>query len=167
MTDDLLLEDWIKHTLHRTFDILNRIVNDTIQTDINLLTLCNFLRLIVRTNIKSNDDRITCRSKNYITLIDCTNTGVDTFNCHFLVGKLKQALLNSLYRTLYICLDDKVQILYITFLNPVIKVIERHTLLCICNQFFLATVDKCLGNRTRFLLIFCGNYNLSRIWNAI
>ena len=42
VADDLLLEDRIQHTLHGSLHILDGIVDDTVQTQVYALPLCEY-----------------------------------------------------------------------------------------------------------------------------
>ena len=87
MTDNFLLKYRIKHTLHGSLYILDRIVNNLVQTDIYTLIVCGNFCNRVRTDIKSDDDRIGCGSKNNIRFVDCADTTMDHFYNHFFIGQ--------------------------------------------------------------------------------
>ena len=109
MTKYFFFEYRIKHSFHSCLYILNRIIDDTIQTYIYALSLCCFFCSCIRTYVKSNDNCIRCRCKADIRLIDCTNTTMDYFYNNFVVRQLQKALFYSLYRSLYISLNDQIK----------------------------------------------------------
>ena len=117
MTDYLLLEYRIQHTLHSSFHILDCIVDNLVETDIYTLIICSNLGNRIRTNVKSNDDCIGSGCKDNIGLVDCTNTTVDYLNNNFFVGQFYKRLLDCLNRTLNVSLNDEVKFLHITGLD--------------------------------------------------
>mgnify|MGYP006998789392 CR=1 FL=1 len=100
MTDHLLLEYRIQHTLHSSFYIFDGLVDDLVQTYIYFLTLCNGFCSCIRTYIETNDDGIGSRSQGNVRLIDSTNAAVDYLYYYFFIRQLGQALLYCFYRTL-------------------------------------------------------------------
>ena len=90
--------------------IFDGIVDDAVQTNIYLLPLCSCLCCCIRTYVEADDDGIGCSCQSNVGLVDGTNAAVDDLYHDFLVGELQKALLYSLYRTLYICFDDHVQL---------------------------------------------------------
>ena len=125
MTDDFLFKCRFKHTLHSSFDIFNGIVDDSVQSQIDLFLFSHNFGLIVRTNIETDNDRIGSRSKGYIRFVDGTNTAMDNLNCHFIIGEFCKTLFNSLYRTLNIRFDNDIQILDLTSLDLIKQTIQR------------------------------------------
>ena len=117
MTDHLLLEDRIKHTLHGCLNVLDRLIDDLVQSDINALALCRCLSRRIRTHVKADNDRVGRTRKGDIGLVDCADTAVNTLYDNLLVGELHQRLLHRLDASLYIRLDNQVQLLQITLLN--------------------------------------------------
>ena len=58
MTEHLLLEDRVEHSLHCRLYILDSIVDDLVEPHIDVLLVRCCLRHRVRTNVESDDDRI-------------------------------------------------------------------------------------------------------------
>ena len=117
MTDDLLLEDRIQHALHGCLDILDGLINNLVKTNVYALSLGRCLCHGIRTNVKSNDDRVGCTCQNNVGLVDRTYAAMDTLNDNLFVGELEQGSLYGLHTTLNVSLNDQVQLLQIAFLN--------------------------------------------------
>ena len=88
MTDNFLLEYRIQHTLHGSFHIFDCLIDDSVQTKIYTFLLSKLFCCCIRTNVKSDDDRVRCSCKTYVRFIDSTNTAMDYFYNYFFVGKL-------------------------------------------------------------------------------
>ena len=125
MTDHLLLEYRIQHTLHGCLNILDGLVNDAVQTQVNLLAVCDGLRSSVRTYVKSDDDRIGSGCQGYIGFVDSTNTTMDHLDYNLLVGQFYKTLFYCLYGTLYICLYNDRKLFDITSLDLTEQIIQR------------------------------------------
>ena len=85
MADDLLFEYRIKHSLHCALDIFDRLIDDVIASDIDVLCFCLALCLGIGLNVESDDDRIGCTRKVDIRFIDRTYAAVDNLNDNFLI----------------------------------------------------------------------------------
>ena len=125
MTDHLLLEYRIQHALHGCLDILDSLVDDTVQTQVYLLAVCDGFCGSVRTYIKADDDRVGSGCQRYIRLIDGTYAAVDHLNHNLLIRELGQALLYCLYGALYICFYNDRKLLDITCLDLAEQIIQR------------------------------------------
>ena len=117
--------DRIQHTLHGSLYILDRLVDDAVQTHVDFLAVRDGLRLCVRTNVETDDDRIGSGCKCNVGLVDRANAAVDDFDNNFLVGKLYETLFYSLYRTLYIGFYDDRKFLDISGLDLGEQVVLR------------------------------------------
>ena len=142
MTDDFLFEYRIKHTLHCCLYILDCLINNFIKTEIHTFLICKLFCHRIRTNIKADDDRIGGCSKGYVRFIDCTNATVDHTYNNFFIGKLGKTLFHCLYRSLYVCLDDKRKLLKIACLDLIKQIIQRKFALCFFKQMFLILCNK-------------------------
>ena len=157
MTEHLLLEDRVEHSLHCRLYILDGIVDDLVEPHIDVLLVRCCLRHRVRTNVESDDDRIGCGCKADIGLVDGTDTAVNYFYYYLFVGQFLQTLLYSLHRTLYICLNNNIQFLDVTGLNLREQIIQRHLRLGIFDQTVLAFGNIGLGKCSCLLLRIHGN----------
>ena len=117
MTDHLFLEYRIQHTLHGSLYILDRLIDDAVQTHVDFLAVRDGLRLCVRTNVETDNDRIGSGCKCNVGLVDRANAAVDDFDNNFLVGKFYETLFYSLYGTLYIGFYDDRKFLDISGLD--------------------------------------------------
>ena len=111
MADDLFFVNGIQHTLHGSFHVFDRLVNNLIQTDIYPFRLRSRLCCRIRTNVEADDDRVGSARQRNVGLVDRAYAAVDTFDNDFLVGKLRQALLDCFHAALYIRFDNQVQFL--------------------------------------------------------
>ena len=108
----VLFHDIRRQKTHaRGVDVLNRLVDDAIQADVDLFLLCLLLRLASRANVEADDDRVGSARQRNVGLVDRAYAAVDTFDNDFLVGKLRQALLDCFHAALYIRFDNQVQFL--------------------------------------------------------
>ena len=153
MTDDLLFKYRIQHTLHSSFNILDCLIDDTIQTQVNLFTLCNRLRGHIRSYVEADNNRIGCRCQRYIGLIDRTNTTMNNFDYYFFVGQFYKALFYCLYRTLNVRLDDQRQFFYITSLNLAEQIIQRQFGLGVLQKLIFALCDEGLSVASCLFLV--------------
>ena len=119
---------------------------------IDLLTVCDFPCHIIRTHIESDDNCIRSRSKCYVGLIDCTNTGMNNLDYNFFIGQLKHALLYSLNRALNVSLYDKTKLLNISCLNLREQIIKRKLTLCVIKKLNSSFTDESIGKCSCFLL---------------
>ena len=124
MTDDLLLVNGIQHTLHCSLNVLDRLIDDLIQTNVHAFSFRGGLCHRIRTYVETDDDRIGCTREHDVGLVDGTNAAVDALHDYFLVGQLEQGLLHSLHATLNVRLHDQVQLLQVAFLDLGEQVIQ-------------------------------------------
>ena len=117
-----------KHTLHSGADLLDSIVNDTVQTDINAVTLCVFCSNGVGTNIEAYDDGIGCACKHNVALGNSTNCAVDDLYADLIVGELFKRLLDCLNGALNVSLDDDRQLLDLALLDLAEQVVKSNLL---------------------------------------
>ena len=142
MTDNFLFKYRIKHTLHSCFHILDCLIDNLIQTKVYALLICQLFCHCIRTNVKSDDDRIGCSCQRYVGFVDCTNTAVDHTNDNFFVGQFCQTLFNGFYRTLNVCFNDDRKFFKVTCLNLVKQVIQRKFSFCFFEQMFFIFCNK-------------------------
>ena len=167
MTDHLFLKYRIQHTLHSSFYVFNRLIDNFIQTYIYLLTLCNGFCSRIRTYIKTNDDRIGSRSQGNVRFIDGTNTTMDHLYYYFFIRQLGQALLYCFYRTLDICFDDQRKFLYISCLDLAEQVIQGQFCLSVFQKLILALRNEGLSKAScLFFIVSCYKY-LTSLWYII
>ena len=117
MTGYLLLVYRIQHTLHGSLYILDRLIDDAVQTHVDFLTVRDGFRLSVRTNVETDNDRIGSGCKCNVRLVNRANAAVDDFDNNFLVGKFYETLFYSLYGALYIGFYDDRKFLDISGLD--------------------------------------------------
>ena len=110
MTENLFLEYRIEHPLHSGFHVFDGIVDDTVQTDVYVLSLRSLLCRRVRTHVKSDDNGIGCGCQRDIGLVNSSDAAMNNLNNNFFVGKLKKTLLHRFYRSLYIGFDNDIQL---------------------------------------------------------
>ena len=128
MTGYLLLVYRVEHTLHGCLDILDRLVDDTVQTHIDFLAVCDGLRLCVRTNVETDDDRVGSGCKGNIGLVDRADAGVDDADADLVVADLLERSLQRLGAALHVGLDDEVQLLHLALLKLGEQALERDLL---------------------------------------
>ena len=127
MTEHFLLKYRIKHTFHGCFHILDRIVDDSVQSDIHTLALGDIFCRSIRADIKSDDDRVGSRSQDHIRFVDSSHTSVDHLDHHFIVRKLEKALLQGFHRSLYVCFYYDIQFFQVAFLDLIEQIVKRHS----------------------------------------
>ena len=167
MTDHLLLEYRIQHTLHSSFYIFDGLVDDLVQTYIYFLTLCNGFCSCIRTYIETNDDGIGSRSQGNVRLIDSTNAAVDYLYYYLFIRQLGQALLYCFYRPLNVCLDDQRKFLYISCLDLAEQIIQRQFCLSIFQKLVLALRNEGFCKASCFFLILSCYEYLTSLRNII
>ena len=126
MSDNLFLEYRIQHTFHSCLYVLDGLINNSIQTKVYSLLLCNRFCSSIWPYVKSDNDRIRCACQRYIRFIDGTYASVDHLYYHFLVRQFYQALFHCLYRALNICFNDNRKLFQITSLDLTEQIIQRH-----------------------------------------
>ena len=137
MTDDLLLVDGIQHTLHGCLHVLDRLIDDLVETNVNALSLRRRLRHGVRTHVEADDNGIGCACKHHVGLVDGTNAAVNALNDYFIIRELEQRSLHGLHATLNVSLDDQIQLLQITFLDLREQIIQGHLALGLLEHLLL------------------------------
>ena len=103
MADNFLFVNRLKHTLHGCLNILNCLVDDTVQTDVYAVLLCHGFCVRIRAYVKSDNDGGRCGCQHNVGLVDRTDTAVDDLDNDFFIGKFDKALLDRFYRSLYVC----------------------------------------------------------------
>ncbi len=89
MTGYLLLVYRVEHTLHGCLDILDRLVDDTVQTHIDFLAVRDGSSVASgRTTLKPIMIALEADAKGNIGLVDRADAAMDDFDNNFLVGKL-------------------------------------------------------------------------------
>ena len=93
---------------------------------------------------------------------------MDYADSHLLIAQSYQTLLHRFYRSLYIRLDDQVQILHIPRLDLAEQPIQGQLLrLRLLQQLILALIHISLGNLLGVDIVLCRHKDLSGIRNTI
>ena len=118
-----------QHTFHSSLDLVDRVVDDGVDTDIHLLGLGHLTGSTGRTNVKADDDRIRSRSQHHIAVTDSTHSTVDDVHLDIFRREFQERVLDSLYRTVHIGLDDDIQLLEIADRQTTTDLLETHVFL--------------------------------------
>ena len=137
MSQHLLLEDGIQHTLHGCLHILDGIIDHAVQADIHSFSLSRLLGHSIRTHVKSDNDGVGGRGKADIRLVDGSHSSVDDLHNHLVVGQLQEALLQGLHRALYISLHDDAQLFQIALLDLGKQIVKRQLGFCLLQKLRL------------------------------
>ena len=128
MADDHFLKLGCQHTLHSSLDLVDGIVNDAVETHVNICTVAGSLCSSIGTDVEADNDGAGGGSQQNVGLVDSADTGMDNLDTDFLVGDLLQRSLHSLGRTLHVSLDDQVQGLHLALLHPGEEVVQSDLL---------------------------------------
>ena len=120
--------------------IFDCLINNFVKTKIYAFLICKLFCHRIRTNVKSDDDRIGSCCQRYVGFIDCAYTAVDHTNNNLFIRKFDQTLFHGFYRTLYICFDDDRQFFQITCLNLIKEIIKGKFAFCFFKEVFLILV---------------------------
>ena len=167
MSDHLFLKDRIQHSLHSCFHILDRLIDYAVQPHIYLLPVSDGLGRRVRTDVKSDNDRVGSGGQRYVGLVDGSHAAVDHLDHDLLVGQLLQTLLNRLYRTLNIRLYDDRKFFYVSGLDLGEQIVQRQLRLRILKKLILSFSDEGFRKASRFLFIGQRHKDLSGIGNVV
>ena len=83
LAEQLFLIFRIKHTVHSILDIIDDIVDDSVQSDLDISICCLIGNCSCRSYIESDDDSVRCLSQHYVGLVDSTYAGVDNIDLDF------------------------------------------------------------------------------------
>ena len=92
---------------------------------------------------------------------------MDDLNNNFIVTQLQKTLLDCLYRSLNISLNNNIKFFEVTFLDLVEQIIQRHLGLRLFQKFYLVLGNKCLCKRSCFFIRLTSYEYFSRIRNII
>ena len=159
MTDDLFLIDRLQHTLHRKLNILNYLINDIVETHIDIFSLGNILRGRVRLDIETDDNGIRCNGKVNIGFIDGTDSGMNHLHLYFIILNLLQRIPYRFYRTLHIRLQNNRQILQFSGFNLIEEGIQANLLSGLLHHLLLSFRNEgiCIGLRLFFIIFHLEN----------
>ena len=152
MSDDTLFVDRLQHALHGSFHVVNGLIDDLVQTHIQLLAVHNGLGRRIRADVESDDDGTGSGSQARIGLGDGTDAAVDNLDGHFFVGQLHKTLLHGLDRTLYIGLYDDRKLLHIAGLDLCKETVQSCRLADTLEKNLLALGNVGIGDASRLLL---------------
>ena len=85
VTDNLLLKDRIQHTLHGRLHILDGLINHTIQSHVNALSLRRSLCRSVGSYIEADNYGVGCAGQRHIGFINSANASMDAFYYYFFI----------------------------------------------------------------------------------
>ena len=109
MTEKNFLILGCKQTLHSCLDLIDDLIDDTVATNVNLISLCAVKSVSVGTNVKAADDSIRCCRKHNVALGNTADCRVNYRNLNFLIGKLKKRCLNRLNRACNVSLNNNIK----------------------------------------------------------
>ena len=109
MTGDLLALLRRQHAGQRRLDLVDRVVDDVVVTDIDTEGLGQLARTGIGTGVEADDDGLGSLRQIDVGLADRTDRAVDDLDLDFFGGQLGQRLHQRFLRTLHVGLDDQRQ----------------------------------------------------------
>ena len=91
---------------HRLLDVGNRLIDNRIETNVNLFLFGQFGGLRNRTNVEADDDGVRGRRKHDIRLRNAARRTVDETQANFLTLQLGEGVPQRLNRAMNIALND-------------------------------------------------------------
>src|SRR5215468_320060 len=120
-----LLELGLEHALERGLDLLDRLVDDRVVTDVHALALRQLARPAGRPDIEADDDRVRGDGQVHVVLRDRADAAADDPQHHVLTDvDLEQRVLQGLDRAGHVTLDDEQQFLPLTRLERGLQVLQ-------------------------------------------
>ena len=77
MTLKNFLELGSKHTLHSSLDLIDDLIDDTVSSDINAVSLCGVKSVFIGTHVEANDDRAGSSREHNVALGDTADCRVN------------------------------------------------------------------------------------------
>ena len=127
-----------QHTCHSSFDIIDTVINNTIQTDIDTIFFSHGSRIGVRSDVEADNQGFGGRCQHDIGFIDGAYGRMDNGNTDFIALDTLEGLNESFYRSLNIGFDDDIQFLHFPFLD-LFKDIVQGDFLYVFLFFFLGS----------------------------
>ena len=109
MAKQNLLVGGSKHTLHSRLDLIEYLVDNTVSTDVYLVTLGRVKGILIGTDVEAGDDGIGCGCQHNVALGNAAYCGVDYVDLDLLVGELEKGCLQCLGRACNVGLNDDVK----------------------------------------------------------
>ena len=98
------------------FDILDRLIDHAVITDVDAVAVRGVARLRIRTDVEADDDRAVDACQHDVVLGNRADAAVDRAHTNLGVGELFKRLLDRLDGTLHVGLDDDVEVLDLALL---------------------------------------------------
>ena len=122
------LEHRIEQARHRALNLIRQLVDDGVQSNVDLFLLGRRLRGTLGTNVEADDDRLRRRRQQHVGLGDRADTGVNHANTNLVVGQLLQRVGQDFGGTADVRLDHDVEILDLAFLEMIVQLVERNAI---------------------------------------
>ena len=159
LTDlDLAADDFFvfrrKQAGHGRLDVVQRVVNDLIGADVDLLGVRRPARVGVGAHVERDDQRVGRSRQHDVGLADRADAGMHDADAHFLVlVQREQRSRQRLDGALHVGLDDDVQVLDMALLNLMEQIVEGDLLGL--HQLRALLLDALLRNGADELLVQC------------
>ena len=127
--DNLLLRLGREHTLDSVLQLVDGVVDDTVETDVDLLGLGHLAGTHGGTHLEAYDDSVGRLGKEDVVLGNLTDGLVDDIDLHLVSGEFQQRVGEGFDRTVDITLDDNIEFLEVANGDTAANLVEGHVLL--------------------------------------
>src|SRR5690606_3139984 len=108
--EDVLLLLGREQPLERVAHLLDRVVDDGVEADVDLLPLGQRADARDRAHLEPDDDGVRGRREHHVALVDGADAGVDDVHGHLLVRQLEERVGEGLDGAAHVALDDEVEL---------------------------------------------------------
>ena len=133
---------WREHATHRSFDLINRIVNDVVVANIDTTGLSQFTRRGISTHIKANNHGLRCQREVDVGFTNATDCGMYDLYTHFGSRQFLHRCDQGFLRTLDIGFDDQCQVFDFAFAHLLEHIFELGGLLFSQLHITIFTLSK-------------------------
>src|SRR4030095_4603497 len=89
-TDPRFLEPRLEQAGHRLLDLVDDVVDDRVETNVDLLALGHVAGVPIGPDVEANTDFVGCRREEHVRLVDRADAAVDDPDLDLLVAQLRQ-----------------------------------------------------------------------------
>ena len=103
-----------KETFHSGLHLVDGIVDDGVDTDIDLFGLGHLARCTGRTYVEADDDGVRSCSQHDIAIGYSTDSAMDDIDLDILCGEFDKRVLDSLHGSVHVRFDDNIEFLEVS-----------------------------------------------------
>src|SRR5262249_49006883 len=114
-----------QHAGQRRLEVVDRLVDDVVRTQVDAVGLRLLTRFRLRLHVEAEHDRARGRCQHHVALVDRADGRVDHLQLHLVGRQLLERLRESFHRALHVGLEDEPQLLHLARLDLLLQSLER------------------------------------------